>query len=841
LRIGLDLLGVQAADGAPAAYARGLVAAMLAGDSQHEFVLYGHDEYPREAIPSGPRARFVPVNFAEPPGQTTPAGRLEALVASNPEALDWFVVLDAFAPTLALGPPARPLGMLRVAALVADLTAFAVPERDLVDPPAAEQGYRALARVRQYDAILTPSRATRDDVMTLLGLPAERVHAIGNAADRRRLTPSDLLPMPIEARRVLGALGVRRAYGVVEAGLAGQKNVERTIDAWRLLPPALRHAYQLVFTGLVAPDRIERVLRGAGAPERESLVFAGALGAVEWTPLIQHSAVYIHPALYAGFAQPVLEAMLCGAVVVAGNNSAQAELVGDAGLLADPADPAAIAELIRRALDDWPTSQTLRRRAAERARPLTYERAAATALAALEPPVGTLAQAPARRVRGDRRHDAGRRSRLHRRSGDRPRIAFFSPLPPLISGIADYAVRLIEELKATYTIDLYHGAGYLPDLGLSSCDFATYDGRLFERNSAILNYHAVMYQMGNAASYHGYLYDVLLRNPGVVTLHDFFLSVYPYRGARTGAEILAAFRREIRHFCPDRAPEFVPHLEQWCEEEGGLAAACARRGLYLNRRIFESALGVAVHSPWCREQVRQWMPEHVEKTVVIPLGTMARERSVEERAAIRARFGLAAEALVVASIGFIHPDKLVTEALESFRPLAEADPAACFLCVGDECDGGAARRHAQSLGLADRVRFLGRQPASDYADLIAVTDIGVNLRRPPTNGETSAALLDLLAAGVATIVTDVATFGDYPDTVVRKVRWDTRGPEELRHALAILAREPDARQALAGSARDHVRRYHSWPRSAARYIELIERCAALRRQGAAKEASCSPV
>ena len=48
----------------------------------------------------------------------------------------------------------------------------------------------------------------------------------------------------------------------------------------------------------------------------------------------------------------------------------------------------------------------------------------------------------------------------------------------------------------------------------------------------------------------------------------------------------------------------------------------------------------------------------------------------------------------------------------------------------------------------DRVRFLGRQPASAFTDLMLVTDIGVNLRKPPTNGETSGALLNLLAAGV---------------------------------------------------------------------------------------------
>ena len=192
------------------------------------------------------------------------------------------------------------------------------------------------------------------------------------------------------------------------------------------------------------------------------------------------------------------------------------------------------------------------------------------------PPCGRSSNRPgplssARTLRADRRHPPRYRSR----SRSRPRVAFFSPLPPRISGIADYAARLLEELKATYTIDLYHDAGYVPDLGLSGHDFAAYDGRLFERNHAVLNYHAIVYQMGNSVAYHGYFYDLLLRHPGVVTLHDFFLSVYPYRGTRTGHDVLASFRREIRHFCPDRADEFVPHLSDWCEEDGGLAAACA--------------------------------------------------------------------------------------------------------------------------------------------------------------------------------------------------------------------------------------------------------------------------
>jgi glycosyltransferase involved in cell wall biosynthesis len=620
---------------------------------------------------------------------------------------------------------------------------------------------------------------------------------------------------------VLYELGIRRAFVLVEAGLPGQKNVERMIEAFGMLPERLRLGYQLVFAGAVPGDVIEHARAAAEPAWGEAMLFTGAVPEADLRPLFQHCALFVHPALYAGFAQPIAEAMLCGALVVAGNNSAQAELVGDAGLLADASDPSAICERMIRLLDDWTLSRTLRDRARMRARQFRFEAAAARVLAAIEHSPAVRPSAPS--LRADRPHRVGSRRR--------PRIAFFSPLPPRISGIADYAVRLLEELKSTYTIDVYHGAGYLPDLGLSGRDFAVYDGRLFERNSAVLNYHAIVYQMGNSVPYHGYLYDALLRHPGVVTLHDFFLSVYPYRGARTGAEVRAAFAREIHHFCPDRAAEFLPHLVQWCDEEGGLAAACARRSLFLNRRVFERSLGVAVHSRWCVDQVREWMPEHVEKTAVIPLGVEPRRRrTAAERAAIRDRFGLPHDALVVSSIGFIHPDKLVTEALEAFRPVAGADPSAWFLCVGDECDDGAARQHAQALGLSGRVRFLGRQPAADYADLIAITDLGVNLRRPPTNGETSAALLDLLAAGVATIVIDVATFGDYPDTVVRKVRWDARGPQELGRAMQALAGDREARRTLGDAAHAYVGEHHAWSRAAERYVALIERCAAERRR-----------
>src|SRR5262249_2698665 len=127
-------------------------------------------------------------------------------------------------------------------------------------------------------------------------------------------------------------------------------------------------------------------------------------------------------------------------------------------------------------------------------------------------------------------------------------------------------------------------------------------------------------------------------------------------------------------------------------------------------------------------------------------------------------------------------------------------------------------------GVTDGARFMGRHPAEAFVELMAVTDVGVNLRLPPTNGETSGALLNMLASGVSTIVTDVATFTVYPSNVVRKVRWEREGLAGLQAAMRELACEPSRRAALARDAQLYVQTHHDWATVGKQYVEEIERC-----------------
>jgi glycosyltransferase involved in cell wall biosynthesis len=808
VRIGIDMLGVQSRESRGRGigrYARSLVSTLIELDPASEYLLYTHPDLPTDDVPAGPNAAVRPL-----PGGSA-AGAIDRLARTDPDALDVLLLLSPFELFADYDPPARPLDGPALVAVLYDLVPFLFQEKYLTWPPIASRFYRNLERLRGYDALLAISEATRADTLRLLGMDDHRVINIRGASDPAFFTPDRSAPMPAPARDVLRRLGIDRPFVFCLGSTDERKNLRGLIDAFRLVPGPLREAHQLVVACALPADdsaKLRRLAdeRGIGG----SLVLTGEIPDTTLRLLYQRCAVFAFPSLYEGFGLPLLEAMHCGAAVIGGNNSSQIEVVGDAGLLVNAHDAADIAAALGRVLADGPFAERLRSRAPEQARRFSWRSTAGRALEAL-----------AQAARGRR----PRRLRADRAHTPQPRIAVFSPWPPKGSGIADYSARLVRELRRTYAIDLYHDAGYVPDLGPESGDFGLFDHRLFDRNAAQLGYRGVLYQMGNSL-YHRSVFEALRRHRGIVTLHDFALAGFHHYYARAEGADPDHFARELAHSHPDRVEEVLAALDDWSREEGDVPEACTRRGLHLNRRIFECAEAVVVHSPWCRDQVRERLREHLDRTVVIPHGASPRSVAPEARAAIRRRFDLPPEVLVVASFGSLHPNKMNAEAIAAFATLARAHASALLLLVGQDLTGGEARALVEQLGLRRRVRFLGRPTDADFLDLVSVTDIGISLRRPPTNGETSGALLHLLRHGVPTIVNDAGTFADYPDDVVCKVRWASEGNDGLARALLDLAADHSA---LGQSAFEFIARRHDWPIAAAAYVDLIERCHAERR------------
>ncbi len=816
MRIGIEVFGTQTASRhrGIGRYSYDLVVTLLARDPANEYVLYAQDGLTTDQIPTAPNAVLRLLRPDPVRGETTLAHAVERLTETNPDGLDVLLLLNPLEMAPGYDVPAKPLNRLKMVALVFDLIPLLFQEEYFSRWPGPEfvQRYlQGLNRLRNYDALMAISEPTRRDVLSFLGASPDRVVTIGTGSDGRFFVPDRADSMPAEARRFLQALGIAGPFVFSVGSLEYRKNLWGLIDAFAMLPAKLRQTHQLVLTyGLSGPesDRVRQYAEDRGVVEQ--LVLTDRLADKALRVLYQRCAAFVFPSLYEGFGLPIVEAMQCGAPVVAGNNSSQTEIVGDAGLLFNAADAGELAAHLVQLLDD-PGRARARRTGGDPGPTL---------------PLG-----------GHGRQGAGSADRVARprivgtpapgpRRAPRRRIAFFSPLPPLRSGVSDYSARLLEELKRRYKIDLYHDAGCVPHIGLQFPDFGCYDFRVFERNARVLGYHALVYQMGNSP-YHGYMYDILLRHPGIVTLHDLCIAGFHFWYARQpGADGDAHIGREFEAFFGEDADEVLRSLTAVAADAtGGMAGACIERGYHLNGRIFERATAVIVHSPWCVEQVRGRFPAHLGKTSVVPFGATALDPSPEERRASRARFDIPHDALVIASLGLIHATKMNVETIEAFAPLAGGVPEAVLIFVGSEIDNGAARRAVMDLGLQHRVRFLGHYPG-DLADLAAVADIGVCLRRPPTNGETSASLIDLLRLGVPTVVSDVGSFSCYPDSVVRKHRWESGGLAGLTRALRELAEDRPRREALGRSAWHYIRQNHAWSRTAESYEEIIERTVA---------------
>jgi glycosyltransferase involved in cell wall biosynthesis len=128
-------------------------------------------------------------------------------------------------------------------------------------------------------------------------------------------------------------------------------------------------------------ESIERRAAELGVAER--VRFTGYVADEDLPALLSGALAFVLPSLYEGFGMPVLEAMACGAPVLASNTSSLPEIAGDAALLVDPTDTAALADGLARLAANAELRDELRARGLARAAAFTWDRCAEETLAVL--------------------------------------------------------------------------------------------------------------------------------------------------------------------------------------------------------------------------------------------------------------------------------------------------------------------------------------------------------------------------------------------------------------------------------------------------------------------------
>src|ERR1039457_4260000 len=320
------------------------------------------------------------------------------------------------------------------------------------------------------------------------------------------------------------------------------------------------------------------------------------------------------------------------------------------------------------------------------------------------------------------------------------RVAYFSPLPPARSGIADYSEALIESLKPLVDLEVFSAVGQA--------------SRPVQTGREACPTDIALYHVGNNA-WHDFVYETALRHPGVVVMHE----------------------SNLHHLIADltiKRGDWDAYIRE-CEYHGGeKAAAYAGRvrklevgpdyeGVPMTRRVLERARGVVVHSRYMREELRS--AGFSGPVAVIPHGAWI---PVTDRNAYRHELGLDETTPLVGVFGFLKPYKRIAESLRAFRRLVRLVPNARMILVGEPHPEFPLEAMIGSMGLSANVRVLGFVPIEEFVGYLGACDIVLNLRYP-TVGESSGTLLRSMGLGKAVMVSEVGSFQEFPDDVCLKV------------------------------------------------------------------------
>jgi len=383
------------------------------------------------------------------------------------------------------------------------------------------------------------------------------------------------------------------------------------------------------------------------------------------------------------------------------------------------------------------------------------------------------------------------------------RLAYFSPLNPIQSGISDYSEELLPWLAAWMDIDVFVN-GYRPTSPVMS-RFVVHDARRFP--SLASRYDAIIYQMGNSPA-HAYIYRTLLRYPGIVVLHEHVL------------------HHLISWMSWDRGDARI-YLNEFRYCYGSEGEALARRLIHgqahvnffdypLSNRVISAARGIIVHSQYVRQAVLRLRPD--APVQLTPMGIAL--PVAQDRQLARARLGLAPDTLLVGSFGHINPFKRIEVALRAFRQLRPEYPTARYVLVGSVAPDYDVANLVHGLGLENCVHLAGYVDAQTFQDYVAATDICVNLRHP-TAGETSASVLRLMAAGLPVLVSRTGAFDELPDGTCVKVDVDDDEADLVLEYLRLLAGDAALRRRIGGNARRYVAEHHTLTQAAQGYLDAL--------------------
>jgi len=396
----------------------------------------------------------------------------------------------------------------------------------------------------------------------------------------------------------------------------------------------------------------------------------------------------------------------------------------------------------------------------------------------------------------------------HKIDKKKPSLAYFAPIPPVKSGIASYSAELLPYLASYYDITLVVDQSETKN---------QYDGIIFPVmtieafQTEAESFDRKLYHFGNSY-FHSYMWSLLKQYPGIVVLHDFFLSgLLSYEEINNGKELFWTEQLFKSH-------GYHALRERFHEDIGNVA-----NRFPCNHEVLQNAQGIIVHSDYSHLLASQWYtPTSLKQWKTIPLLRVAAGQIDKEK--VRAELGFADNDLIICSFGLLNETKLNHQLLHAFlqSKLAE-DPRCHLIYVGDfTCETYAddLRKQIAASPASKRIHITGWTEDEVFKQYLQAADIGVQLRAE-SRGETSAAVLDCMNYGLATIVNANGSMASLPKEVLCMLE-DCFTDEDLTSVLEELKENADLRIRLGIAAQAFIQKEHDPKTCAASYNHAIE-------------------
>lgn len=689
-----------------------------------------------------------------------------------------------------------------VTATVYDLIPWLFPDVYLPEPGLRKWYLHRMGLLRQVDLLFTISESTRQDLIQHLPVAPDRVKTIYGGVDPR-MQPVDMAESGWSAFRQ--KYGLTGPFLLYTGGDDYRKNMSGLLRGYQALPPEIQQTHQLVVVCALSDSsrkRYEEQVRQAGL-RSDRVQFTGFVPFADLRKFYSSCALMVFPSLYEGLGLPVLEAIACGRPAAVGDHSSLREIIRQPEARFPADDPQEMARCWARLLGDQDGLTALHAAQQPALDTFNWNRTGERAL---------------RYWQDAYAEKANTRRTYLQAGGPAPRkLAYLSPLPPQPSGIAAYSALLLPHLMRYARIDLFVQSERVESDWLNA-NFPIYPAHIFPEVAR--EYDVVIYEMGNS-EYHSHLLDWLPRFPGIVVLHDFFLSgLLHVKGMDEESDILH------QQMIYSHGPQALRWLLSGAETLQRPAIWELIDRLPACRTIFDHARCIISFSGYSKSLAEQFFPEGwAGKFRVVPQPALPPSRPALSRADAKEALGLPADAVLVCSFGFQAEPKQSDLIVAAFLQLAEQDQDQnLHLALVGKLEpneyGHNLLRMVQRSPFSGRIHLTGYLDKAQYGRYLSAADLAVQLRTQ-SRGETSKAVLDALSHGVPVLVNDYAGFREYPDHVVYKIP-EVATRQTVQAGMAHLLSDPTSRARYGLQGVQWVQDRHHPEQVAARLAEIME-------------------